>query len=87
MERVRGSRTPVLNSGSTIELYPRVLLLMFENPPKRCLFVHENLAEGRGFEPRKPVARFSGVADRRIKPLCHPSMFELATTGGVEPPT
>ena len=32
------------------------------------------VAEGRGFEPRRPVARSSGLANRRDKPLCHPSI-------------
>jgi hypothetical protein len=35
--------------------------------------IYEQMAEGGGFEPPRPVARPNGFQDRRIQPLCHPS--------------
>ena len=31
------------------------------------------LAEGMGFEPTIPVSQYTGLANRRLQPLGHPS--------------
>jgi site-specific DNA recombinase len=35
--------------------------------------IYEDLAEGVGFEPTRPLTRPNGFQGRRIQPLCHPS--------------
>ena len=41
------------------------------------------MAEGVGFEPTVPENRNNGFQDRRIQPLCHPSVYSILLPAGL----